>query len=251
MKQCLFACDIDNTLVYSQKHPHDGWPCVEWIHKKEQAYMSPQTYEGLREILDQALFVPVSSRSEEQYRRIHWPEHRVPNLAVTTHGAKLFVHGVEDEGWHRETQPMVAPWLDEMQQLEARFSSDPAFIRCRLVDHAYLFVYCAKDTDPYAVEEMFHGMTQLSIQVSGKKIYLLPPGLHKGTAILRLRQRFPQYRIVAAGDSEMDLDLLNAADASLFPQKIALQVSSPGQCCPENELFSDFVVTQFLHMIRH
>ena len=250
MEKLLLACDIDNTLVYSRKHPHDGWPCVEWIHGKEQAYMSPKTYELLQEVTNQVLFVPVTSRSAEQYKRICWPKHSDPPLAITTHGAKLFVHGSEDEQWERNTKHLIDPWRCEMKRLETLLASDPAFIRCRLVDDAYLFVYCAEKTDVHEVEEKLHGMTRLSIQVGGKKIYLLPPGLHKGTAITRLRQYFPQYRIVAAGDSEMDLDMLNAADEALFPQKIAAQVSSSGWCCPEQELFSEFVVTHLLNSVR-
>ena len=250
MEKLILACDIDNTLVYSRKHLHDGWPCVEWIHEKEQAYMSPKTYELLQEVSSQVLFVPVTSRSEEQYKRICWPKNRVPTLAITTHGAKLLVHGAEDAPWERNTKHMIDPWRDEMKRLEAHLASDPAFIRCRLVDDSYLFVYCVEKTDAHAVEKKLRGMTQLSIRVGGKKIYLLPPGLHKGTAITRLRQYFPQYRIVAAGDSEMDLDMLNAADEALFPQQIAPLVLSPGRCCPEQELFSEFVVTHLLNSVR-
>lgn len=250
MKKLILACDIDNTLVYSRKHPHDGWPCVEWIHEKEQAYMSPKTYELLQEVTSQALFVPVTSRSVEQYKRIRWPKDSTPTLSITTHGAKLLVNGLADDAWESNTRRMVDPWRGEMKRLEAHLASDPAFIRCRLVDDSYLFVYCAEGTDAHAVEEKLCKMTHLSIQVSGKKIYLLPPGLHKGTAIAYLRKYFPQYRIVAAGDSEMDLDMLNAADEALFPQKIASQVFSSGWCCPEQELFSEFVVTHLLNMAR-
>lgn len=63
MDRIVFACDIDNTLIYSRKHPHEGWPCVEWIHEKEQAYMSPVTCGLLRQVREKVLFVPVTSRS--------------------------------------------------------------------------------------------------------------------------------------------------------------------------------------------
>ena len=199
---------------------------------------------------DRVLLIPVTSRSLEQYERIYWPERSTPALAITTHGAKLFTHGLEDGQWKKETQCLVAPWREEMKHFETYFASDPSFIRCRLVDDSYLFVYCAENTDPYAAGEKLHEMTRLSVQVSGKKIYLLPPGLNKGMAIMRLRQHYPQYRIIAAGDSEMDLDMLNAADDALFPEKIASRVSTVGCCCPESELFSEFVVTQLLNKIR-
>ena len=94
MNKTIFACDIDNTLIYSKKHPHDGWPCVEWIHENEQAYMSPLTCELLSRLGEEILFLPVTSRSAEQYSRIRWPEGIHPRHVITTHGAvDVWVYG--------------------------------------------------------------------------------------------------------------------------------------------------------------
>lgn len=250
MEHIIFACDIDNTLIFSKKHPHDGWPCVEWIHEKEQAYMSPKTCELLRAVCDQVLFVPVTSRSAEQYARIQWPENVQPHLVISTHGAKLFVDGMEDAQWQKETFDMVLPWLDELHRLESRLAPDPSFIRCRMVDDAYLFVYCAAGVNAAEVETRLQSMTDLKICVGGKKIYLLPPDLNKGTALKRLRLRFPQHKICSAGDSEMDLDMLNEADYAMYPESIAPRKSTMGCCCSNNMLFSEFILEKMMDMAR-
>lgn len=242
MEKIVLACDIDNTLIYSRKHPHDGWPCVERIHGEEQAYMSPGTCELLETVSKQVRFIPVTSRSVEQYSRISWPGQWIPECAVTTHGAKLFIRGEEDGQWQTETEELVAPWRDELRRMETLLAPDPSYIRCRTVDDAYLFVYCASGTDPEAVGRKFREMTDLTICIGGKKIYLLPPQMNKGNAVERLRQRFPKHTVIAAGDSEMDLDMLNAADYALFPEGIAGRVNVPGNCCPKETLLSEFVL---------
>lgn len=246
MDRIIFACDIDNTLIYSRKHPHDGWPCVEWIHEKEQAYMSPRTCELLREVEKRVFFVPVTSRSAEQYMRIQWPVNMMPQAAITTHGAKLFKDCDEDPQWQQETRSIVAPWQDELQRMAVLLTPDPSFIRCRMVDESYLFVYCAAGIDASSVGDRLQGMTSLNVCVGGKKIYLHPPELNKGTAMQRLRVRYPQCRIVAAGDSAMDLDMLNAADFALYPAEIASRVSAAGCCCPDDVLFSEYVMQSVL-----
>ena len=242
MEKIIFACDIDNTLIYSKKHSHEGWPCVEWIHEKEQAYMSLRTIDLLNTLPADVLFVPVTSRSLEQFSRIQWPMHDAPRFSITTHGARLFIDHVEDRQWQLDTKAIIDPWLCELRRMEAILAPAPSFIRCRMVDEAYLFVYCSADVDPVETRRKLHEMTNLSICIGGKKIYLLPPNLNKGTAIDRLRLRYPQHSIIAAGDSEMDLDMLNRADLAIYPEKIAPLVSSSGISCPSGTLLSEFVV---------
>lgn len=244
MEKIIFACDIDNTLIYSKKHPHEGWPCVEWIHEKEQAFMSPKTCELLHELCSRVLFVPVTSRSVEQYRRIRWPEGTEPRMAITTHGARLLTGDGEDESWRQDTEALIRPWLAELHRMEMLLAPDPSFIRCRMVDDTYLFVYCAPGVDAAAMGEKLRGLTNLTVCVGGKKIYLLPHGLHKGTAMARLRLRYPGHQIIAAGDSEMDLDMLNAADRALYPQGLQTLVKTPGISCPANVLFSEYLLSQ-------
>lgn len=250
MEKIIFACDIDNTLIFSKKHPHEGWPCVEWIHEKEQAYMSPRTIELLNALPDHVLLMPVTSRSLEQFTRIQWPMRDAPRFSITTHGARLFIDHVEDEQWRLETKAIIDPWVCELQRMEAILAPDPSFIRCRMVDDSYLFVYCSANVDPIEIGRRLHEMTSLTICIGGKKLYLLPPNLNKGTAMDRLRLRFPQHRIIAAGDSEMDLDMLNRADLAIYPEKMASLVSASGIICPSGTLLSEFVVEKLHTILR-
>ena len=237
MRTWLFVCDIDNTLIYSRKHPHEGWPCVEWIHGREQAYMS----QGAAALLRETELVPLTSRSREQYLRILWP--REMRLAVTANGADLLVDGEPDAEWRRESDARVSPWRDELlREYEALESSGGRYIRCRLVDEAYLFVYCAAGIDPLREAARLAAETGLDVQASGKKIYLLPPPLNKGEALARLKARLGAGRTLAAGDSDMDLPMLRAADAAIAPASLRGALGEGPRYCPEGTLFSEYAL---------
>ena len=240
MKKPLFACDIDNTLIYSRKHPHSGWPCVEWIHGAEQAYMSPRTIALLAEVAERTALVPVTSRSVEQALRLKLPG-GLP-MAVTANGADLLVDGAPDPDWRRVTDARVAPWRGEITRLRDALGDSPRYIRCRVVDDAYLFVYCAGDVDPAAEAERLAEGTPLRVMASGKKIYLLPPPLDKGEAFDRLAARLGCPGTLAAGDSAMDLPMLLKADAAIAPAGLGPLLPEGAHICPEGALFSEYAL---------
>ncbi len=250
MKKSLFLCDIDNTLIYSLKHEHTGWPCVEWIHEKEQAYMQPRTLSLLREIRAAACFVAVTSRSAEQYARIRFPEGCEPEMAVTANGAGLMTPGGPDAEWQAESERLLALWQEELQRMETALFDPVRFIRCRIVDGAYLFVYCGKETDPARTVAEIRRMTALRVMAGGKKIYLMPPPLNKGEAVNRLRARIGAAHCVAAGDSAFDLPMLDAADCAVMPRALeGLCRAKTCRICPDGRLFSEFVTETVRDML--
>ena len=73
MTKLLFACDMDNTLIYSHRYPHEGWECVEWIQGREQSFVSPETKRGLLRLSSRLTPVAVTSRTVRQYLRLEMP----------------------------------------------------------------------------------------------------------------------------------------------------------------------------------
>ena len=240
MNGSLFACDIDNTLIYSRKHPHEGWPCVEWIHEREQAYMSELTAALLPRVQAVTTMVPVTSRSIEQYRRLRLPG--TFDLALTANGADLLVAGVPDPLWRARTMEQIAPWRDDILRCRDALERSDRYIRCRVVDEAYLFVYCAEHVSPETEAEVLGGTTRLNVIASGKKIYLLPPPLNKGEALERLREKTGPTLCVAAGDSVMDLPMLRRADFAIATPGLDQGLLGKARICPKGQLFSEFVL---------
>ena len=48
MKNILFACDLDNTLIHSYKSKREGDICIEWIKDKEQSKIKLLLFQLLR-----------------------------------------------------------------------------------------------------------------------------------------------------------------------------------------------------------
>ena len=68
--------------------------------------------------------------------------------------------------------------------------------------------------------ERYRERTILHVVSSGRKIYFLPPEFNKGEALCRLKERFLPNYVVAAGDSEMDLPMMENADFAFGKREI-------------------------------
>ena len=69
-----FFSDLDNTLIFSYKHDIGKEKrCVEIYQGREVSYITERTYGLLTYAASRLLFVPVTTRTEEQYRRMGRP----------------------------------------------------------------------------------------------------------------------------------------------------------------------------------
>ncbi len=97
-----FFSDLDNTLIFSYKHDiGEKKRCVEIYQGREVSYITERTYGLLKYAASRLLFVPVTTRTEEQYRRIDLGV-GVPSYALVCNGGVLLINGQEDAGWYRE-----------------------------------------------------------------------------------------------------------------------------------------------------
>ncbi|MBR3051807.1 MAG: HAD hydrolase family protein [Selenomonadaceae bacterium] len=202
----LFACDLDNTLIHSYKKRRADDICVEIYDGHEQSFISPRALELVKKIAAQILFVPVTTRSIAQYRRIFWTEDFRPRQAVVTNGAFL-LDGDNQENFLKK---VVAPYEAELKLQHENFSDNPAFDICRIVDESFLYLRCRDDIDA----DKISFDTSLTVQGANKKFYLFPPELNKGAALERLIEKFSPDKTFAAGDSVIDTPMLEVADIS-------------------------------------
>ncbi len=208
----LFACDLDNTLIHSYKHKTDDDICIEIYNGREQSFISRRTAELLSGVVKKILFVPVTTRSVEQYQRIHWTEKIKPEFAVVSNGANFLRAGVVDKNWRRDSSEFIQPYLNELREREKIFSRDLNLTVCRIVDESFLFLKCSDEVRTHELAEKIQKQTGLNVNYSGQKIYLFPPKLNKGAALMRLKKIFTPQKIFAAGDSATDLPMLDVAD---------------------------------------
>ena len=209
----LFACDLDNTLIHSYKHKTDDDICIEIYNGREQSFISSRAVELLKEVIKKVLFIPVTTRSIEQYQRIQWLEGIKPEFAVVSNGANLIHNDNIDKNWRHDTYP----YINEINQQQILLSQNPNFTICRIVDDSFLFLKCSDAVDVESTSTELQKQTNLTVQHSGRKIYPFPPKLNKGEALLRLKQIFNPHQVFCAVDSIIDVSMLNLADIAFAP----------------------------------
>lgn len=229
MKTTIFASDLDNTLLFSHKYAQPGDLCVEYLEGAAQGYLTGETPGLLAQVMDKALFVPVTSRSMEQYRRIRFPQACRPRYAVTTNGAFLLVDGKPDLQWSRASEEAVAPWRAHLEEALRALEAWPVPKRCRIVDGMFTFAACDTPEDAQALGRALKDAVPLNAGVTGRKVYFFPPPINKGAALDRLRRRFGAERVLCAGDSAIDEPMLRRADLAIVPQGILPHKDGPAR----------------------
>lgn len=248
MKKILLACDLDNTLIFSFKHKNPDDICVEINKGKEQSFMTPKACELLKKLNGEIFFVPVTTRSIEQYCRIVWKDGFMPYYAVTTNGAILLQNNERNIEWCSASENLVAPFQDEMKALLERLSEQDKYIRCRIVDGRYVFAYCADGVDIDECVREYKDDTSLTVMASGRKLYFFPPQIDKGTAVQKLKKLLDADILICAGDSKIDLPMLEEANLAVVPgEYLANRLQNRNvKVCPNEIPFSEFVLEQAL-----
>ena len=248
-KKILFACDLDNTLLISHRQRQNDDICVEYVQGKEQSFMTVKAIDLLRKIQQEVDFVPVTTRSIEQYQRIKWPNGCEPEWAVTTNGAVLLHKGVADEKWSQCVKVLIDNWLGELQIQYERQEQSANYIRCRIVDNSYLFLYCDEEADVKAIVEHCREQTNLIVEGVGRKIYFFPPGMDKGWALMQLKEHLGDNYAFSAGDSPIDESMLKLADEAIAGY--GLHVELDGVCWhqPLETVYSEWLLEKVLERL--
>lgn len=223
VKIILFASDLDNTLIHSYKRAAETDICVEYKEDKALSYMTPAALEYLDRVrrLDNFVFAPLTTRSVEQYERIHFFGDEVPELALAANGGILFENGRINEQWFRESQDMISDCMGEFEKGIDYFTDDEyVYFDIRVVDKLFVFTKSSAPLTTKAVLENILDLSRVGVFSIGDKVYVFPNVLTKGNATERLRKKFGFEKVISAGDSDFDVSMLNSADLALCPQQL-------------------------------
>lgn len=229
MKPILMT-DLDNTMIYSYKRDIGvDKIAIEPYEGKIVSYMTRFSYEVLKKLRRDMLFVPVTTRSVSQYRRISFDSGWTPEYALVSNGGTLLAGGAEDERWKRESLALIEPCLKQLEKAEAVLARDPyRTLDVRRVDQLFVFT---KSEEPELTLQRLGSeldLTAVELLQNGVKIYVLPKALNKGSAVGRFLSRIAEGRedgpVICAGDSEFDLPLLDKGDVVFCPRDLAVPV---------------------------
>jgi hypothetical protein len=220
----LVASDLDRTLIYSRgaltSYGGDGDVVpVERYQGADASWMTAAAARTLAAVAEHAVVVPVTTRTAAQYRRVRLPGPS-PRYAVAGNGATLMVDGVPDDAWTatvRGRLAAVAP-LDEVWQFASRLCRPEWTRSLRNADGVFCYAVLERDRMPAGALAEAAAWSdgcgwQLSLQ--GRKLYWVPRPLTKSAAVAEIARRCDASTVLAAGDSLLDADLLEAADRGI------------------------------------
>lgn len=223
----IFASDLDRTLIYSSKFIDDYPSPVKAVETGDYySYMTATAAELLKDLAGKVLFVPCTTRTVEQYRRIGFLQNEVPcRYAVTSNGANLLVNGVPDAvyraGIMRDMTGECASGPDILKGFGRLSGAGLWNAPMRHADEA--FYYCIVERDKIPLQELadfsnWAGGKNWRVSLQGRKLYLVPRVVNKWSALQRVAQMTGgNHRVVAAGDSLLDLPLVQGADYAISP----------------------------------
>ncbi len=210
--------DLDNTLIYSYKHDiGDRKMNVEVYQGREISYVTEKTHERLKKIMSRCLVVPTTTRTKEQYERIDLKVGAF-RYALVCNGGILLRDGKTDSAWYEESMRLIADCADELRRGEELLRQEPLRkSEVRFIEGLFLFTKCnAPEKVTARLRDSFEG-TKVSVLRNGEKIYLVPERLDKGTAIERFCCYIGADEVIAAGDSEFDVPMVERAGIGIVP----------------------------------
>ncbi len=225
----LFASDLDQTLIYSRNSmgmdvTEDELVEVERYEGKPLSFMTKTSQSALWNIADSAFFLPVTTRTKAQYERITgiFGGQKPPHFAVISNGAVILENGQPIEAWSEQIRQQCIDRKTIIEELlpeiERHFSEDWV-LKVRKADD--WFVYLIIDRARFPEDKLdFYNKTfnklGWGLSLQGRKLYFMPESITKAGAMEYVKERLGASYVVAAGDSLLDLDLLESADYSML-----------------------------------
>lgn len=237
MNELVLFSDLDGTLIFSAKRKRVGDIVIE---RKDGAEISCVTARQAELFPRLRNVVPVTTRSVEQYKRIEFARLGFsPRYALCDNGGTLLIDGEPDAEWAEWSSALVRECSDELSAFRELLERDPRrSFEVRLVDGLFLFT---KSTEPAETLKYIGEGELCESFFTGEKVYVIPKKLNKGEAAKRLAKRLELSEFAAAGDSLMDVSMLNAANVALFTEDIAESVTAREKIPRPREGFPEFV----------
>lgn len=224
----IFHSDLDNTLIYSYRHDIGSEKrCVEYYQGREISYMTNDSCGLLKKAAGAFLFVPVTTRTIEQYQRIALGV-GVPAYALVCNGGVLLKDGVREEAWYEESRRLVQPCREEMKKgIRLLEEDENRSFEVRWIEE--LFVYTKSSSPQATTQRLREGLDteKADVLTNGEKIYIVPKHLDKGTAVRRFRERMKPTLSIGAGDSLFDVPMLRAVDVPILPEALSREADVP------------------------
>jgi len=219
----IICADLDRTLIYSANALDLGTAtprllCIEIYQGAPLSYMTETAAQLMCTL--RAHVVPTTTRTPEQLARVRLPG-PPSRCAIASNGGHLLVDGVPDPAWTARVTARLAGCAP-LAEVESHLRAAAGPFVLALKAAGDLFAYAVVDRGALpdgwvAALAAWCAPRGWAVSLQGRKVYAVPRPLTKSAAALEVRERLGGGLLLAAGDSLLDADLLDVADAAIRP----------------------------------
>lgn len=218
MHKTVIICDLDNTIIFSHRHDIGDKIPVEKLNGKNQSYMTIAGYVSLQ-MKKRDEFIPLTTRRFDQYKRLSFfKDGRIPHYAMIDNGGVLLIDGNEDISWKTESLDLISKDNKSIRRIQKKYS---AITLTMVQDGMVLYIKSDSLANEIEYDALSYGLLYFRHR---NKNYVCSSALEKGKAIGRFKKRFHPNHIVVAGDSEIDLSMIQEADEAYMSTALIGQV---------------------------
>lgn len=238
----IFFSDLDNTLIYSHRHEiPEPKITAEYYKGKEQSFITVHTLDFLERFTRQNLFIPLTTRTQEQYDRIEIFQKNIQcRYALICNGAMLLEDNVNKKEWEEESVRTAGESLNSIYYC-CEFLKN--IIHPEHLHYIEPFMVYAKCGNYDEIAELVRKNTDcngLEIIYSSGKLFFIPEKLSKGNALKRFKEKIElQDTIISAGDSFFDISMLEISDYALCPDILKNELSNANMASFSGDFISD------------
>jgi hypothetical protein len=227
----LIASDLDRTLIYSRRFFDEftDATCVEIYDGAPISFMTVDAVARLEALARDRIVLPATTRTVAQFERIQLPGGPY-QYAVTSNGGTILCDGAPDARWSATVAERIraesTPIAEVVSALRTR-ASDEWVSNFRIAEGLFCYLVVEESRLPADFLEEWRRWCEPRgwlVSRQGRKIYSVPAGLCKSTAVAEVRRRLVERGeldelapLLAAGDGSLDAGLLVYADAAIRP----------------------------------
>ncbi|PKG24037.1 hypothetical protein [Niallia nealsonii] len=231
----MFASDLDRTLIYSQRALEtlqtpltEKMRPVEKRNNEDVSFMTKDSFFLLQEIAKECLFVPVTTRTYEQYKRVFIFGKEIPvDYSVTNNGSHIYYRGELIKEWKTKVLFRLEEECIKKELLLEQLEKFNVKGTLKIADDLFFYYILNQELSTDEKNRMTEMAKAVGWKVSlqGKKLYFMPLPICKGEAIKYIQKREGITTVFGAGDSILDAPFLAVCDSPFIPRhgEIALQ----------------------------
>lgn len=222
----IFATDLDRTVVFSAKfwNGEEDVISIDKTKPNETSFLTNKSIELMKEINQKGYFIPVTTRSRSDFQRLFPIGDFAPKNAVLANGGMVYINGQLDSNWGHILNKKIG-------DIDSSLKKASSLIKCFFpeekvtkmkIDHDLFWRVVVNDQSivPKVEELLKEPLSEInySFYNTGNKCYIIHNAISKWEALKYLAEKLGEEKIIAAGDSLMDLEMIQKADIGLTPR---------------------------------